>query len=131
MNQRIKILFLIIVLLQGLHSCEEYIGKLWENFPPATFLCGLVSDNLMTGFIIINIALFVLGILAWLIPIQKEYSWGKVLIWFWILIELMNGIGHPIWTIMQKGYTPGVITAPFLLVTAITLLRELLNTNKG
>lgn len=129
MNQRIKILFLIIVLLQGLHSCEEYIGKLWENFPPATFLCGLVSDNLMTGFIIINIALFVLGILAWLIPIRKEYSWGKVLIWFWILIELMNGIGHPIWTIMQKGYTPGVITAPFLLITAIALLKEQLNTN--
>ncbi len=131
MNQRIKILFLIIVLLQGLHSCEEYIGKLWENFPPATFLCSLVSDNLKTGFIIINIGLFVLGILAWLIPIRKEYSWGKFLIWFWILIELMNGIGHPIWTIMQKGYTPGVITAPFLLITAITLLKEQLNTNKG
>lgn len=130
MNRRTKRLFLIIVLLQGLHSFEEYIGKLWENFPPATFLCGLVSKNLVTGFIIINIGLFILGIIAWLFPIRKEYQWGKILIWFWILIELMNGIGHPIWSIMQKGYTPGVITAPFLLVTAIALLREQLSKSK-
>lgn len=130
MNRRTKRLFLIIVLLQALHSYEEYIGKLWENFPPATFLCSLVSDNLMTGFIIINIGLFILGIIAWLFPIRKEYQWSKILIWFWILIELMNGIGHPIWSIMQKGYTPGVITAPFLLITAIALLREQLSKSK-
>ena len=51
-------LFLILVLVQGLHSLEEYIGKLWESFPPATILCGLVSENLLTGFLIINIGLF-------------------------------------------------------------------------
>ena len=123
MNRKIKMLFLILVLVQGLHSYEEYLGKLWENFPPATVLCSLVSDNLITGFLIINIGLFVFGILCWVFPIRNEYFYANILIWFWIILESINGIGHPIWTFMQKGYTPGIVTAPFLFIIAIALLK--------
>jgi len=130
MNKRIKILFLILVLVQGLHSFEEYIGRLWENFPPATILCSLVSENLNTGFLIINTGLFIFGILCWVLPIRKNYSYANLLIWFWIILELINGIGHPVWTFMQKGYTPGIITAPILFLIAIALLKEQLNKNK-
>jgi len=125
MNKRIKRLFLILVLVQGLHSFEEYYGKLWESFPPATMLCSLVSDNLIAGFLIINIGLFVFGMLCWLIPIRNDYSLAKFLVWFWIIIQFINGIGHPIWTIMQKDYTPGIITAPILLILAIVLIKEM------
>tara|TARA_R110002096_G_C14464984_1_gene712614 strand:- start:533 stop:943 length:411 start_codon:yes stop_codon:yes gene_type:complete len=127
MNQKIKETFLILVLVQGLHSIEEYVGKLWENFPPARVLCSLVSDNLVTGFLIINIGLFVFGLLCWLFPIRKNYFYAQFLVWFWIVLELINGIGHPIWTIVQKAYTPGILTAPFLFVIAIILLRKQLN----
>ncbi|GJM04573.1 MAG: hypothetical protein DHS20C09_05640 [marine bacterium B5-7] len=124
MNQKIKWTFLILVLVQGLHSIEEYVGKLWENFPPARVLCSLVSDNLETGFLIINIGLFVFGLWCWLFPIRKNYFYAQFLVWFWIVLELINGIGHPIWTILQKAYTPGVLTAPILLVIAIILLHN-------
>lgn len=127
MDQKIKWTFLILVLIQGLHSVEEYVGKLWESFPPARFLCSLVSDNLMTGFLIINIGLFVFGLWGWLFPIRRNYFFAKLIIGFWIFIELINGIGHPIWTIMQKAYTPGIITAPILLVIAIILFKKQLN----
>ena len=127
MNQKIKWTFLILVLVQGLHSIEEYVGKLWENFPPARVLCSLVSDNLVTGFLIINIGLFVFGLWCWLFPIRKNYFYAQFLVWFWIVLELINGIGHPIWTIVQKAYTPGILTAPILLVIAIILLRKQLN----
>jgi hypothetical protein len=52
MIQRIKWIFLILVLAQGFHSIEEYTGEIWENFPPARILCRLVSDNLTSGFLI-------------------------------------------------------------------------------
>lgn len=125
MNAKIKIAFLILVLIQGAHSVEEYFGKLWEVFQPAKFLSGLVSNNLETGFLIINIGLFIFGIWSWAIPVRKDYSIAGSIIWIFIVIEIINGIGHPIWAIYEMSYVPGVITAPILLVLAIYLFREI------
>ena len=127
MNQKLERTFLILVLVQGIHSFEEYVGEIWEKFPPARFLCNLVSDNLVTGFLVINIGLFVFGLWCWLFPIKNKYFYAQILLWFWIVLELINGIGHSIWTIVQKGYTPGMFTAPILLVIVIVLLRGKLN----
>ncbi len=123
MNPRIKRVFLILVIFQGLHSIEEYVGKLWEVFPPATALSGLISENLETGFLIINIGLFVFGILCWAFSINRDHSSARGLMGFWVILEIINGIGHPIWAIVQLNYTPGLITAPFLLYFAISLIR--------
>jgi hypothetical protein len=35
---------------------------------------------------------------------------------FWFVIELINGVGHRLWSIQHRRYTPGVITALVLLV---------------
>lgn len=48
-------------------------------------------------------------------------------LWFWILIETINGVGHPIWTLREGGYTPGVLTAPILLLIALYLALQLRN----
>jgi hypothetical protein len=42
-----------------------------------------------------------------------------------VVIEFINGVGHPIWSLRQGGYTPGVATAPLLLVLALALGRQL------
>ena len=31
------------------------------------------------------------------------------------MVEVINGIGHPLWSLRQGGYEPGLATAPFLL----------------
>ncbi|WP_353778003.1 HXXEE domain-containing protein [Winogradskyella sp. 3972H.M.0a.05] len=124
-SPKVSRLFLALVILQAIHSIEEYIGKLWDNFPPATYVCSLVSDDLHFGFLVINIGLFVLGILCWLFLVRTNHNLAILPLGFWIFIELVNGIGHPIWTIVQKGYTPGVITAPFLLLVAILLIKAI------
>ena len=59
MDRKFKLGFLVLILVQGLHSIEEYIGKLWNVFPPATLLTSLISENLETGFLIANIGIFV------------------------------------------------------------------------
>jgi hypothetical protein len=124
MNRRICIIFLLIALVQGLHSIEEYFGKLWKVYPPATFLSGLVSTNLKTGFIIINVSLFIILMLTWLTTFSKSYSTRGVL-WLWIILEVINGVGHSVWAIIERSYVPGLATAPILLGLALYLARLL------
>ena len=129
MLSRIKISFLLLVLTQGLHSIEEYIGRLWEVYPPAKFMCSIVSKNHETGFLIINIGFFIFGLLCWLFTIRRNQLYAQGLIWFWIVMEIINVIGHVSWAISERAYVPGVATAPVLLVVAVYLLRQLVHAN--
>jgi len=126
MNKRIEITFLLLVLTQALHSTEEYFGRLWEVFLPAEFVSKAVSNNPEKGFIIINFGLVIFGLWCWLFPIRKNYSFASVFIWFWMIIEMVNGIVHPLVALYRRGYFPGVATAPVLFVLAVYLLRQLL-----
>ena len=128
MNQKIKIAFLLLVIVQTLHSIEEYYGSLWEVFAPAKFISGLVSNDHEKGFVIINIALFVAGLLIWF-AIIRNYSFAIVPVWVLTIMELINSIGHSVWAAMEKSYVPGVATAPFLFILAIYLVRRLTKIN--
>jgi hypothetical protein len=108
------------------HSAEEYIGRLWESFPPARAVSGLVSSDLERGFVILNIALILFGLWCWLWPVRLDWRSARTFTWLLTGIALINGIGHPLWSIYRGRYTPGVVTAPFILVVAIVLARELL-----
>lgn len=117
--------FAALVLAQAAHSVEEYVGRLWESFPPARFVTGLISADRELGFLILNIALVAFGIWCVLWPVRRNWPSAYGLMWLWIVIETINGIGHPLWSLRQGGYTPGVVTAPFLLVIALYLAVEL------
>jgi len=119
-------LFGALVLTQTAHSIEEYVGRLWESFPPAQFLTGLISSDHEHGFILLNVSLVAFGFWCWLWPVRRAWPSARSLVWFWVAIETINGVGHPLWSLMQGGYTPGVLTAPVLLVLAIALARKLI-----
>ena len=125
MSKKIKMLFLFLILVQGLHSIEEYLGMLWESFPPANFLTGLISDHHETGFLIINIGLFIFGMLCCAIVFWTKIPYAIGLIWFWIILEFINSIGHPIWSTIQADYTPGLFTSPLLLILVLVIYTEL------
>ena len=124
MNKKIRVIFLLIALLQGLHSIEEYYGELWDVFPPANYICGLVSNNPENGFVIVNISLFILLMLTWLTTFSKNVT-AKPLLWFWVILELINGIGHLVWGIIERSYVPGLATAPVLLVLSLITMKLL------
>lgn len=119
---RSQIAFGALILAQAAHSLEEYVGRLWEVFPPARLLSSLVASDLETGFLAINLSLVTFGIWCFLWPVRQRWPSSPALGWFWAGIELINGLGHPIWSLRQGGYTPGVVTAPLLLVIAVYLL---------
>jgi hypothetical protein len=118
-------LFAALIVTQAAHSIEEYAGRLWESFPPARLVSTLISPNPRTGFLIFNIALVAFGVWCVIWPVRRAWHSATLFICVWIAIELVNGIGHPLWSVARGGYTPGVATAPILLALSILLLRRL------
>lgn len=107
------------------HSVEEYVGRLWESFPPARFVSGIISSDHELGFIVSNVALVAFGLWCLLFPVRNEWRFAAGFIWFWAALEIMNGIGHTAWTLIQGGYTPGFLTAPILFAIASYLAFQL------
>jgi Protein of unknown function with HXXEE motif len=118
---RVANTFGALVLAQAAHSTEESIGQLWVSFPPARFVSGLVSTNLQHGFIFLNICIVAFGAWCYLWPVRREWRIATPILWFWTVVEMINGVVHPSWSILQGGYTPGVITAPILFMLALYL----------
>ena len=123
---RFQSTFAALVLAQAAHSIEEYFGHLWESFPPARLLTGLVSSNPERGFVILNASLFAFGLWCFFWPVRRGWSAAAAFAWFWVAIEIINGIGHPLWSLREGGYTPGLATAPILLLLAARLAYQLL-----
>jgi len=122
---RFQSTFLALVVAQVAHSTEEYLGRLYEVFAPARFVSGLISQDLERGFLIFNGLLVLFGFSCFLWPVRRGWPSAVPLAWLWVAIELLNGIGHPLWSLRQQRYTPGVVTAGILLIIALYLARQL------
>jgi len=127
MPNRINISFLLLILAQGVHSVEEYFTRLWEVFYPARFISNLVSNDLEIGFLIINVSLFSFGVFSWFIIARKNNIASRTLIWFFIILEFINGIGHPIWALFEMDYVPGLVSSLIILFLDINLTRQTIN----
>jgi hypothetical protein len=122
---RISVSFALLVAAQTAHSIEEYLGRLWESFPLTAFVTGLVSSDRAFAFIVLNAAIVALGVWSLVWPVRRNRASARVIMWIWIVIETINGIVHLSWSIQQGGYTPGVVTAPALLASAVYLAMQL------
>jgi hypothetical protein len=123
--QRLDASFIALVGIQAAHSVEEYLGRLYEVFPPARFVSGLLSQDLRLGFIIGNVVLLSFGLWCFFWPIHRRWRSAVAIGWLWVTIEVINGVVHPLWSLLQLSYTPGVATAPLLLISALYLARQL------
>ena len=117
--------FLALVLAQAAHSIEEFAGRLWDVFPPARFVSGLVSSNLEAGFLVLNSVLVGFGFWCYFWPIRQGWPVARALMWGWAALEVVNGVGHPLWALRIGGYVPGLLTAPVLLVLGLGLAGRL------
>ena len=122
---RFQVTFGALVAAQTAHSIEEYFGRLWESFPPAAFVSGLISADREIGFVVINCALVAFGFWCLLVPVRRGWPSAPGIAWFWVVLETINGVGHSAWSLRQRAYTPGVLTAPVLLAIALYLASQL------
>ncbi len=88
--------FLALIITQAAHALEEYLGHLYDVFPPARFVSGLISQDRERGFIIFNAALVIFGLWCFLGPLRRASPSAEPLAWLWVGIELINGLGHPL-----------------------------------
>lgn len=123
-----KLLFLLLIISQTLHSIEEYLFELWEVFLPARYVSGLISNDLTLGFLVINVSIVLLGYWCYLFPVRKSWQSFPVIMLAWGLLESANAIGHLLFAIQQSGYFPGLVTAiPLLIFSCLLLSRLILN----
>jgi len=125
MMSRLEHTFGALVAVQAAHSIEECLGRLWESFPPARFVAGLISTDHERGFVIGNVVLVAFGAWCLIWPVKRRWAISTPLLWWWAAIETINGVGHPAWSLIKGGYTPGVATAPLLLILALYLAMQL------
>jgi hypothetical protein len=121
MQRRSQLGFSLLILVQAAHSIEEYATGLYEVFAPARFVSSLLSDDLATGFALINTALVAFGLWCYLVPVRSAWPSARRWAWLWVGIELGNGIVHSTIAIFRGGYFPGVVTAPVLFAVAFWL----------
>jgi hypothetical protein len=122
---RLDSTFAALIGVQAVHSIEEYLGRLYVVFPPARLVSGLVTRDPQFGFIILNVALVLFGIWCLLWPIRRRWKSAGRFVWLWIVVEVVNGVVHPMWSLIQWHYTPGVATAPILLALALFLAHQM------
>jgi hypothetical protein len=122
---RVASAFGALILAQAAHSVEEYLGRLWESFPPARLVSAAFSPDLERGFLLANAALLTFGLWCWWWPVRRDWPSARPLAWVWVVIEVVNGVGHPAWALRQGRYVPGLATAPVLLVLALCLASRL------
>jgi hypothetical protein len=114
---------LLLILAQAAHSIEEYVTKLYEVFAPARFVASLVSNDLALGFLVANVVLVTFGLFCWAVPVRLGWRAARGLIWFWSILELVNGVTHSALALWRWGYFPGVATAPLLLLFAAWMIK--------
>jgi hypothetical protein len=78
------------------------------------------------GFLIINVSLFAFGVFSWIIIARKDNIASQILIWFFIILEFINGIGHPIWALSEMDYIPGLVSSLIILFLDINLTRQII-----
>ena len=71
MPRRISSSFGALILAQAAHSVEEYLGRLWESFPPARLVSAALSNDLERGFLLANAALLIFGVWCWWWPVMR------------------------------------------------------------
>src|SRR5215469_11132988 len=102
-DNRSQLVFLLLVLAQAAHSVEEYLTKLYAVFAPARFVSSLISNDLAFGFAIANTLLVAFGLWCWAIPVRSGWRSARGLAWFWIILELGNGLSHSFFALLRGG----------------------------
>jgi hypothetical protein len=133
MTDRLERHFWLLALAQAAHSIEEMRAGLYDFFWIATGRLHQVlpafSQFRMTPatFAVINMG--IIALLFGAVPFVRDRRPAALaLAWVAAVIQILNGTGHLAGTVVFFGYVPGALTAPFLLLTGILLIRELKRT---
>ena len=122
MNHKIQLAFLVLIVLQALHSTEEFIFKFYEVFPPMVSIYRDAPRLAQPAFILFNSILVLAGFLClfrWVWPARRG---AKTVVWIWVGVETFNVIAHCVWAILIWGYNPGLVTGLGFMPVVVYLI---------
>ncbi len=113
-------IYLLAIAVQCLHFTEEYVTGFQHRFPE---LFGIHwTDARFVTFNMLWLAAFVLAGLG----VYRRIPLAYLIVLFLALIGgVGNGVSHLILSVMNRGYFPGLITAPFCLLMGVLVLIQL------
>ena len=110
--------FLVAVLVQGIHLSEEFLSGFYRAFPPV-FGAEPWSARRWMAFNIIWIIVFISAAFG----IERGWRPAYVLSLFLAIgAGIGNGLGHIALAVRARGYFPGLYTAPIVLAAGVALL---------
>jgi len=111
---------MIAILCQTAHFTEELITGFHERFPA---LFGLAPMSLRF-FVVFNIGCLVIWALSsW--GLASRHRAALFPLWFLGIGCAMNGVAHPLLSVLAGGYFPGLVSSPVVGVLGIFLLGRL------
>lgn len=106
-------------------------ARLYDFFPIATariheaIPAFPVVPAVSAGTFAVN-NMVIIAVLLGAVPFLYERRKGAVaLAWVVACVEILNGIGHLAGAILFRGYVPGAVTAPLLILAGVWLIRAL------
>jgi len=121
MNGNIRTMFLLLVILQAIHSAEEFIFRLYERFPPMRLLYQNAPYLAKPAFAVFNASLVLIGLACFYYWVRPARKGARVVVWVWIILESVNVAAHLVWASLIGGYVPGLWTALLFMPVLIYL----------
>ena len=75
-SRRSQLWFLLLVIVQTMHSIEEYATELYLNLASARYVSGLISEDLGLGFAFANTLIVGFGLWCYFVPIRAGFRAG-------------------------------------------------------
>ncbi len=96
---------------------------------PAKLLTDAIGGDPRTTFAAVNAALVLVMLVCAVVFLSKQKFIASVA-WFWVALELVNGVVHIVNAVVRDGYFPGLYTAPALIVFALATALYLVRTRR-
>ena len=122
MDGRIPPAFLSLVILQAVHSAEEFIFRFYERFPPMRLVYQDAPALAKPAFAISNALLLLAGLVCFYYWVRPAGERARAVVWVWIILESVNVIAHFAWAVMIGGYNPGLATVILFVPVLIYLV---------
>src|SRR4051812_36812405 len=127
MSKKIRAAFLMLIVLQALHSTEEFIFKFYDVFPPMVVLYRDHRQLARPAFVVFNVLLFSVGLICLCYWVSPGRRGARTVVWVWVGGETLNVVAHSAWAILIAGYNPGLVTGimfvPLLIYISYQLRR--------
>ncbi|MBF0104564.1 MAG: HXXEE domain-containing protein [Deltaproteobacteria bacterium] len=119
---KIKIATLCLVVVQIIHSIEEYFLGFYKQFPVFVFYNKAFSSIGQGMFFAFNISLVVLLLFCFLFVF---FQWWRLRFPIILaIIEFINGTHHILWAVVLHKYFPGVVSGLLFIPASIIIIKN-------